>query len=139
MRCKDSANRRQRARSLLRCSLFSRFLIAKVRRFPARFNKKDDFRLRSTRRIYEICGRNGKPCHNCRKNAIERAPRKFTFNWPSVSILCKRGMIQVLCIPLSMLLRFCGKNKGNKKGWNPSEGFYLILDRATLFSAQQYY
>ena len=40
---------------------------AKLRRFPARSNKTADFRLRSMRCAYDICGRNGKVCHNCRK------------------------------------------------------------------------
>ena len=40
---------------------------AKVRRFWPRSNKKDDFRQRSLWCIYDICDRNGNPCHNCRK------------------------------------------------------------------------
>ena len=37
-----------------------------------------------------------------------------------------------------MLLKFCGKNKGNKKGRIPSEGFSLILLQTKNFSGHQY-
>lgn len=30
-----------------------------------------------------------------------------------------------------------GDNKGNKKGWNPSEGFSLIFSHIKTFSRQQ--
>ncbi|MBQ8969508.1 MAG: hypothetical protein IJ064_07250, partial [Bacteroidaceae bacterium] len=35
----------------------------------------------------------------------------------------------IKCVPLFMLLMFCGKNKGNKKGRVPSEGLDLNLYR----------
>ncbi len=63
----ESGSTLRRCFRLSFCLLCRGFDDAKVWRFLAPSNKKEDSRLRSTRRIYEICGRNGKPCHNCRK------------------------------------------------------------------------
>ena len=63
----ESGSTLRRCFRLSFCSLCRGFDDAKVWRFLAPSNKKEDSRLRSTRRKYEICGRNGKPCHSCRK------------------------------------------------------------------------
>ena len=80
----------------------------------AHSNKKDDFRQRSLWCIYDICDRNGNPCHNCRKRTKKS----------ELSAQCRQ--------PCEALAEWEGEDESGASGVGRVEGYNYLAFARTL-------